>query len=420
MASGVANRKYIAILAISSAVILTVGTLMRPQPLQTEPATTRSPGEIVRLEQLTQRRSVEDYAEYFAHVAGLVEQSVLLLASSGQTGVIWDSRAVLTAARRGPFPVADKTALRGGELELTTAIAGPHLPYVLLSTAVDVIPRERVPSRFYSPGSWLVAVWRTPDGSMRYSEGHLLGGAAGDCNGLEVTEVITNFSREYLNPGAGLFDLDGNLVAVALTCDTETIAIDADALAVTIVPDDSLEARLTKRYGMRVDTATKAELAHFERNAGAMVREVWTGYGAHQAGLLPGDFILSIDGQDVEAVADLERLTLPVSTEMLELVVWRARRRLKLSLPARFMAAAMSSPHGFVGSEQGLPILRTDQGSLAERAGARAGDRLVAVNQAQPQSFADVDRAFARSNAGTVHLIFERYGRLWGAFAEKP
>ncbi len=420
MAAQVTNPKYIAILAISSAVILTIGAFMRPKPQQTEPATTRTPGEIVRLEQLTQRRSVEDYAEYFAHVAGLVEQSVLLLGSSGHTGVIWDARTVLTAAKRGPFPSSDRTALREGELALATEVAGPHLPYILLGTAVDLIPRERVPSRFYSPGSWLVAVWRTSDGSMRYSEGHLLGQAERACGGLDVIEVITNFSREYLNPGAGLFDLDGNMVAVALTCDTETIAIDADALASAIVPDDSLEARLIKRYGMRVDSATKTELTHFDRQGGAIVREVWTDYGAHQAGLLPGDFILSIDGQDVETVADLERLTLPVSSEMLELVVWRARRRRRLSLPARFMAAAMSSPHGFVGAEQGLPIVRTDAASLAERVGARAGDRLIAVNQVRPNSFTDVDRAFARSKAAAVHLVFERHGRLWGAFAETP
>ena len=414
------DPKYIAVMAISSVLILVVGVLIRPQPENADPGSIRTPSEIVRLERLTQRRSVEDFAEYFAYVAGLVEESVLLLDASGHTGLIWESDSVLTAARRGTFPAVDRTVLGGDELELAAEIAGPHLPYVLLRTPVDVIPSQRVPVRFYSPGSWLVAVWRTPEGSMRYATGHLLGIAERSCSGIDVTEALTNFNVRTLIPGSGLFDLDGNLVAVALACETETIAVDADALAAAIRPGDSLEARLVKRHGMRVDTATRRELTYFQRQDGVIVRELWSDYGAYHAGLLPGDFILSIDGQDVETVADLERLTLPVSGEMIELDVWRAGRRREFLLPARFTPAAASFPHGFVGRENGLPIVRTDNGSLAERAGARAGDRLIAVNQTRPQSFAEVDQAFARAPGGLVHLVFERYGRLWGTLAERP
>ncbi len=408
-------------MAISSVLILAVGVFIRPRPESADPGLIRTPGEIVRLERLTQRRSVEDFAEYFAYVAGLVEDSVLLLDSSGHTGLIWESDSVLTAAGRGTFPSVDRTVLGGDEIELAAEIAGPHLPYVLLRTPVDAIPSQRVPARFYPPGSWLVAVWRTPEGSMRYAEGYLLGIAERSCSGIDVTEVLTNFNVRTLNPGSGLFDLDGNLVAVALACETETIAVDADALAAAIRPDNSLEERLIKRHGMRVDTATRRELTYFQRRSGVIVRELWNDYGAYRAGLLPGDFILSIDGHDVETVANLERLTLPVSAEMFELDVWRAKRRREFSLPARFTPSAASSPHGFIGRDDGLPIVRTGEGSLAERAGARAGDRLIAVNQTRPQSFAEVDRAFTRSEGGpAVHLVLERYGRLWGALAEQP
>ena len=414
------DPKYIAVMAISSVFILAVGALIRPQPENADTVSIRTPSEIVRLERLTQRRSVEDFAEYFAYAAGLVEDSVLLLGASGRTGLIWESDSVLTAAGREPFPAVDRTVLGGDALDLAAAIAGPHLPYVLLRTPVDALPSPRVPARLYAPGSWLVAVWRTPEGSMRYAAGHLLGIAERSCSGIDVTEVLTNFNASMLNPGSGLFDLDGNLVAVALACEGETIAVDADALAAAVRPDDSLEARLVKRYGMRVDTAARSEAAYFQRPGGVIVREMWSDYGAYRAGLLPGDFILSIDGQGVATVADLERLTLPVSAEMFELDIWRAGRRLQLPLPARHAPAAASSPHGFVGREDGLPIVRTDNGSLAARVGARAGDRLIAVNQTRPQSFADVDRAFRQAQGRPVHLVFERHGRLWGAQAEQP
>lgn len=418
MAIRATDPKYIATLAIASVLILTVGILVRPRPEKVEPGTMRTPGEIVRLERLTQRRSVADFAEYFAYVAGLVEQSVLLLESSGRTGLIWESDSVLTAAKRGPFPSVDRTALGQDEFELSTEIAGPHLPYVLLRTPVEADPIQRVPARFYSAGSWLVAVWRTPDGSIRYTAGHLLGSAERSCMGVEVTEVLTNFHARTLTPGSGLFDIDGDMVAVALPCETEVIAVDADTLAAAIRPDDSLPTRLVKRHGMRVATATERESAYFERRNGVIVHELWRAYGAYQAGLLPGDFILSIDGQAVETIMDMEKLTLPVSGEVFELDVWRAKRRRKILLAARFTPAAVSPLHGFVGRQEGLPIVRIDEGSLAQRSGAQAGDRLIAVNQTRPQSFAAVDRMFAQSKGGPVHLVFERYGRLWGTLAE--
>ncbi len=419
MAIGSRDPKYVAIMAVSSALILAIGVLVRPRPENADAVSLRTPSEIVRLERLTQRRSVEDFAEYFAYAAGLVEDSVLLLGSSGHTGLIWESDSVLTAAGRGPFPAADRTVLGGDELELAAEIAGPHLPYVLLRTPVEAIPGPRVPARLYAPGSWLVAVWRTPEGSMRYAEGHLLGIAERSCGGLDVTEALTNFNARILNPGSGLFDLDGNLVAVALACEGETIAVDADALAAAVRPDNSLEERLVKRHGMRVDRAARDEAAYFGREGGVIVRETWSDYGAYRAGLLPGDFILAVDGQEVETVADLERLALPVSAEMFELDVWRGGGRRKFSLPARPARAAAASPHGFVGREDGLPILRTDNDSPAARAGARAGDRLIAVNQTRPKSFADVERAFRQAKGRPTHLVFERHGRLWGATAEQ-
>ena len=396
-------------MAISSALILAVGVLIRPQPENADPGSIRTPSEIVRLERLTQRRSVEDFAEYFAYVAGLVEESVLLLDASGHTGLIWESDSVLTAARRGTFPAVDRTVLGGDELELAAEIAGPHLPYVLLRTPVDVIPSQRVPVRFYSPGSWLVAVWRTPEGSMRYATGHLLGIAERSCSGIDVTEALTNFqcadthSRkrpfrprwEFGRGGAGLRDRDDRR-----RCRRPWLP--------PFVRATRRRRGWSSATAMRVDTATRRELTYFQRRAGVIVRELWSDYGAYHAGLLPGDFILSIDGQDVETVADLERLTLPVSGEMIELDVWRAGGRREFFAAGKVYAGRRVVSPWIRRTEDGLPIVRTDNGSLAERAGARAGDRLIAVNQTRPQSFAEVDQAFASAPGGLVHLVFER------------
>lgn len=412
------DPKYIAVLALICFLILWVGALLRPRGQQHEASSTSVTGDILLLERMSQRREVELIAEYFAYVASQVESSVVLLGASGQSGVIWQAGEVLTSARRGPFPSGDRTALGNREVELVTRLAGPHLPYALLRAPEASTASSRAPVRLYARGSWLLAVWRSLDGGLRYSSGNRFGLVASQCGDVELFEVQTNLDLEAMQPGAGIFTLDGNLIAIVLECGGGLIAAEVDALASHIQSDPTFEQRLMTRYGMRADQADEPELQFLGRPSGVIVKEVWWGYRAHQAGLLPGDLILAIDDTPVDELIDLEVLTLPVSREVHELQVWRARRRMRLQLVARAATEAATATHGFVGEEGGLEIESVIHSSLAAQAGARQGDRLLAVNQRTPESFADLEDVFRRTGDAPMHLVLERRGRMWGVLVQ--
>jgi hypothetical protein len=411
------NPKYIAVLAVSCLLMLVVGALIRPTGRH-EGNPTNVTADLLQSERIIQRQEVEQIADYFAYVAAQVEDSVVLLGATGHSGVVWQAGEVVTAARLGPFPARDKTALGSREVELKTGVSAPHLPYVLLTAPLDARVSDRRPVRLYGRGAWILAVWRSRNGGLRYSSGNLFGVTDRRCGEIDLSEVQTNLDFGSMQPGAGIFSIDGGLVAVALDCSGSLVAAEVGALESRVRAPATFEDRLVARYGMRTGQAEEAELEFFGRRAGVLVREIWWGYRAHQAGLMPGDVVLALDNAPVESMADLQRLVLPVSQEVHELRIWRARRVQTVRLLARAATEAAVSTRGFVGDSGGLPVKSVIPGSLAERAGARPGDRLLTVNQRTPASFEDLESMFLENVGWPVYLVLERRGRIWGTLVQ--
>lgn len=408
---------YIAVLAVSSFLLLLIGGLTRPRNQQTE-AAPASVADILQLERVTQRRQVEHIADYFASVAATVEDSVVLLGATGYSGVVWQGGEVVTSSGLGPFPMQDKTALGSREVVLRTELSAPHLPFVLLDAPLDAAVSDRRQVRLYGRGAWLLAVWRSREGGLRYASGNLFGVTDGRCGEIDLPEVQTNLDLRSMQPGSGIFSLDGGLLAIVLDCSGRPIAAEAGALEVRARSDLSVQDRLAGRFGMMAGAATEAELEFFGQETGVLVRVTWWGFRAYEAGLLPGDVILSLDGMPIESPADLVSLLLPVSREVLELEIWRAGRRQTVQMLARAATEAGVPTRGFVGRTAGLPVESVIPGSLAEMAGARPGDRLLAVNQRRPSSYEDVEAAFAIAKGGPVHIVLERGGRAWGTLVQ--
>ncbi len=410
------DPKYIAILAAASFLILVAGALIRPGDEQGESSPARVAGDLLQLERLAQRRDVERVADYFAEIASQVEESVVLLGGTGQSGVVWQAGEVVTSSRLGPFPAADRTALGSREVALKTVRAAPNLPYVLLEAPLDAAVSDRRPVRLYARGAWLLAAWRSRSGGLRYVPGNLFGVADARCGDLELTEVQTNFDFGAMQPGSGIFSLDGGLVAIVLDCAGTPLAAEAGALETKARSEPTFQDRLARRYGLRAEEATEAQLRFFGRGSGVLVSETWWGYRALEAGLVPGDLILALDGVPVESLSDLQGLLLPVSREVRELMVWRAGRRQTVRMLARPMAGADAVSRGFVAGAEGLAVDAAVRGSLAERVGARPGDRLLSVNLQRPRSRAALEAALAA--AGPVFVVMERRGRAWGTLVE--
>jgi hypothetical protein len=123
--------------------------------------------------------------------------------------------------------------------------------------------------------------------------------------------------------GAGLFDLDVQLVAIVLPCLERLVAIDARAVEQLVEYAHSTGQRLLERYGMRLETLTDAERSYFGAATGLLVREVWSGSEADLAGVRPGDLVVQWAGRPVATLEDR-----------------RAARRVLERLAARFGANA--------------------------------------------------------------------------------
>ncbi len=408
------DPKYIAVLAMACAVILLVGGLLRPglgEPEAPAPSVTT---DILQLERSAQRRDVEHVSDYFAYIASLVEESVVLLSVTGQSGVVWQAGEVVTSSRIGPFPDRDRTALGSSAVDLPTKRAAPHLPYVLLAAPLEAAVADRRPVRLYRRGAWLLAFWRTALGGLRYAPGNLFGVAGVRCGELELVEVQTNLDLRSLRPGSGVFSIDGGLLAVVLDCAGTLIAAEVNALEAKVHFEPTLQDRLAERFGLLAGAASEPGPLLPGKNGGVLVKETWWGYRAQQAGLMPGDLITAVDGSLVESLSDLRSLLLPVSREVREIRIWRAGRERSIRMLARPAARSGEATQGFVSRAGGLLVDSVVPGSPAARAGARPGDRLLSVDQRAPGSFDDLAAAFAESGGSPVHIVLERRGHAWG------
>ena len=408
---------YIAIVAVSCFLILVVGALTRPSDEQAESPPARV-AELLDLERLSQRIDVERVADYFSYVALQVEESVVLLGATGHSGVVWQGGEVVTSARLGPFPARDRTALGSREVDLKTVRSAPHLPYVLLEAPLDAAVSDRRQVRLYESGSWLVAVWRSRSGGLRFAPGNLFGVMDGGCGEVHLTEVQTNFDLSSMQPGAGVFSLDGGLVAVVLDCAGSRIVAEVGALESRARAGLTFQDRVAERFGMRPEQATEPELRFFGRNSGVLVKETWWGYRAREAGLAPGDLIVGLDGTPVESLTDLQSLLLPVSREVRELAVWRAGRRRTVRMMARSAKEAAVSTRGFVVHRDGMAVDSAIRGTLADRVGARPGDTVLSVNQRATRSLEDLEAALREAEGMPVYVVMERHGRAWGTLVQ--
>ncbi len=398
--------------------ILLIGSLLRPSLREPESATPSVTADILQFERSAQRRDVENVSDYFAYTASLVEESVVLLSVTGQTGVVWQAGEVVTSSRIGPFPDRDRTALGNQAVDLVVQRAAPHFPYVLLTAPLEATVADRRPVRLYRRGAWVLAVWRSASGSLRYAPGNLFGVAEVPCGNLDLVEVQTNLDLGSLRPGSGVFSIDGGLLAVVLDCAGTLIAAEVNTLEAQVHEDLTLRDRVAERFGMLVGPISESDGQPAGKDAGVVVQETWWGYRAQQAGLLPGDLIAAIDGSAVESLSDLRSLLLPVSREVRDVRIRRAGRGLTVRMLARPATDFGELTQGLVSRDGGLRIDSVVPGSPAARVGARPGDRLLRVNQRMPGSYDEVAEEFARSEGRPVHIVLERRGHAWAAVVQ--
>jgi hypothetical protein len=332
---------------------------------------------------------------------------------------------VTTPLERGA-PAEAVTVMTGaGEGQARAAIWGPHLPLAAVQSpgGLSRLAAARQAQSPAEPGEWLIAVWRT--GRARaFAPGHFLQSAPVTCGVVVAEELISSLALTRMMAGGGLFDIDGNLRAVVLPCDARFVAVTTASIESIVKNADSLEQRLLARFGLVVGALAEDEQTYFKASRGVIVREVWSGYGGDEAGVQPGDIILTLSGRDVTGPDDLRPLAEPPGERPFELTVQRGTPRGSMTLTIAIAtgglaaAGAAQGPPGpglvWESPQEGYRIDAVSAGSRAASVGIEPGDRLISINHVEPRSLAQVQRIFAGDRALPVFLEIARDGRRLG------
>jgi S1-C subfamily serine protease len=199
--------------------------------------------------------------------------------------------------------------------------ADPLLDLALLE--IDGLPGELTPVEFSgrepTPGEWVMAVGQ-PFGLGNTVTVGVISGLGRDHADLGRPPglrpegiwsfIQTDASINVGNSGGPLVDPDGKVVgiATAVRSDGQGLAFAIPApMARHFLEEVWIHGRVRHaRLGMTVDDAVNGELPG--RGSVVLVKQVEPGGPAAEGGLLPGDFILKVDGQPVSRVSDVAYL----------------------------------------------------------------------------------------------------------------
>ncbi|MCK6429925.1 MAG: Do family serine endopeptidase, partial [Burkholderiaceae bacterium] len=268
-------------------------------------------------------------------------------------------------------------------------------------------------------GEWVIAIGSpfNLDNTVTAGIVSAKGRDTGDFLPFIQTDVAVNPG----NSGGPLINMRGEVVGINSQIFTTSGAYAGISFAIPI--DEAMRVQeqlrttgrvIRGRIGVGIDSVSKelAETLGLPKQQGALVTQVERDSPAEKAGVEAGDVILRFDGRTIERSTDLPRIvggTKPGSK--VTMTVWRkgAQRDLQVTvgeLPAdRPVARRGESPQRGGGSANVLGLVVSDlpaerlkelrlRGAVqvdsvdgaAARAGLRAGDLIVAVNNVEVQN----------------------------------
>lgn len=259
----------------------------------------------------------------------------------------------------------------------------------------------------------------------------------------------TDASINRGNSGGPLLNMDGEVIGINTAIAQRAQGI-GFAIPSSMAKKIILDLRDNKKVSrgwlgvtiQNVDSAT-AKALDLDSPRGALVNSVMDGQPAAQAGIRPGDIILSINGADIQDTENLLR-----SVAMLKpgskanVTVWRDGRSLNVTLTVaeRDLTQAGGKPtNGEVPSSEnllglkvrsvttedirryrldnnaGLLVTGVEDGSAAAQSGVQPGDILLAVNKQRVHSVRDLAQQIQESEKerGVVLLQLMRQGQTF-------
>jgi serine protease Do len=216
------------------------------------------------------------------------------------------------------------------------------------------------------------------------------------------------------NSGGALVNVVGELIGIntAIVGGANTIGFAIPVDRVKRIADDLLHFGTVKPVwlGLRGKTITSDSARASARGLGFRLRSVFPGSPAEQAGLAPGDLIVSINGKPVETREDFDTAVTSLGPDSTLQVVYKrkdAERTTKLKTARAPEDLGLDVVRREIGlalneSRSGVLVASVVRGSAGAEQGLARGDRILAVNNQKVQTLDDLNHAiemgFSRSS----------------------
>ena len=368
------DRRRLTKLAVGAIAILAVGAMLRPADPAAEVPISMTESPTLRV--LSRRGQFRDMAEFVAEQVGAIGPHLVYLPMAGRSGVLWRTAdSAVTAGDGHAVQIVEIDAAEGGATPVSSAGAPTDAP------------------------RWVLLAARTPEGGIVSSLGLSGGVVRLACGEREQPALVVSAPLGRPLAGAGVFDLDGTLLAVVAACGRGYAALPVgDIEAMRRAP----ETGAVRAWGVELGALDSAAQRAFGADSGAVVAAIALTGAGDRAGLRPGDVVLNPEALETE----------PDSTTAVQVI--RAGRSLRLNAPA---PAAPGDAFGIelTAPEEGVEVLEVAPDSPAERAGIRPGDRIIRVGELERPSREIALRAL-RATGEPLYVVFRRGRHERGTF----
>ncbi len=347
------------------------------------------------------------------------------------SGLVITNNHVIADMNEVKVSLADKR-----EFEAQIVLRDPRtdLAVLKIKTPADIAPMPIGDSDHLEVGDFVLAIGNPFGVGQTVTQGIVSALARTQVGSSDYQFFIqTDAAINPGNSGGALVDLQGRLVGVNTAIYSQSggshgigFAIPASMIR-AVVDAAKTGGSLVRRpwLGARVQSVTPdiAESVGLDRPTGVLVASMQAKSPAEEAGLKRGDVILSIDGQNVDdpeafgyrfalkgitgtaqfgILRGTRRQTIPV--KLGPAPETRPRDALKVKTRTPFAGATLVNTSPAVGEElqadlpeEGVAVSSVEDGSLANRAGFKKGDVIVAVNGIPVATTKDLDRLTQRS-----------------------
>ncbi len=374
------HKKRLIFSAVVAVLILVLGTVFRPASLRTslktESEVTVSQAEIEQIRKIASNTAISFVSGRFAGAAQIVDPYLGVFLGSHMPFVAWKNGMAVSAMPNQPLPAEAFGVTSSGPVNMQPILNSSAFPIAAFKSDQLAVPNIAL-NWTPTDGASVILATRSSEGKVSFVPGSFIGAEPFSCSGTPLEELRTTVPVSARSIGSVLFDTNGTLLGLVVSCRQSAAIISALDIDGIIKKATSAEATLRARYGIASSPVPQVSKKFFDVD-GLLVTNIWKGLPAADAGFLPGDIILSSKKQPIATPADLLQLLQSSSTTSIP--IRRFGRRIYLHFPPAKNAKLLDAFGFDYRREEGVTLENLDVRGTLYAAGVRNGDRLLQVD----------------------------------------